>query len=696
MLFIKRACLRACRCDPARRTGGDRDLRYQGASDLRSDLKRLKRDTDSGRSAGVPPAVAGAGKLRREEQGGQEAVLSGAKDARGTGGWTAAPRWSLWQNAAWGLAAVMTVLALAALAGWWRASRSRGQPLIRLSLDLGPQAVTGLCLTTAISPDGRRLAFPVRGPDGKQQLATRLQDQEQVTLLPGTENGSDPFFSPDSQWIGFFADDQLKKISVQGGAPVALGMVAGISGGASWGEDGNIVTPVGTGQSSPLARIPAAGGPAQALTKLGPGEYSHRWPQVLPGGGAVLFTVATSNVAQENDTIEAISLKTGQVKIVQRGGYYGRYIPSGHLVYIHQGVLFGVGFDPERLEVHGVPVPVLNDVAANPVTGGGQIDFSAAGNAIYVAGKRPAQAWQVAWLDSSGKMRPLIAKPGHYSGPRLSPDGRKLAFAGDGPDIYIYDLERDTTRRLTFTGHSAIPVWAPDGRHLVFQSVGNEESFYWTRSDGAGEPQRLLESTHVMIPWSFSPDGRWLAYREKNPNSGSDLWTLPLDITDPDHPKPGSPEPFLRGPDEKILPRFSPDGRWIAYLSDESGSGEIYVRPFPARSGSKWQISAGGGGYPVWSSNGHELFYESGDPGIIMAVDYTVEGDKFVPGKPRIWSERQFFSAGSSNLDVAPDGKRFAVLALPETPGGDRGPVHVIMLLNFFDELRRRIPPGGK
>jgi Tol biopolymer transport system component len=363
-------------------------------------------------------------------------------------------------------------------------------------------------------------------------------------------------------------------------------------------------------------------------------------------------------------------------------------------VYIHQGVLFGVGFDPEVLEVHGSPIPLLNDVAANPVTGGGQIDFSAAGTAIYVAGKSAAQAWQVAWLDSSGKMQPLIATPGHYSNPRLSPDGRKLAFAGDGPDIYIYDLERDTTRRLTFTGHSAIPVWAPDGRHLVFQSIGNEESFYWTRSDGAGEPQRLLESTHVMIPWSFSPDGRRLAYREKNPDSGSDLWTLPLDITDPDHPKPGSPEPFLRSPGDKIHPRFSPDGRWIAYLSDESGSGEIYVRPYPARSESEWQISAGGGESPVWSNNGHELFYESDRR--IMAVDYTVEGDKFMPGKPRIWSEKQFFYAGSSNLDLAPDGKRFAVLALPEATGGDKGLVHVIMLLNFFDELKRRIPPGGK
>jgi serine/threonine-protein kinase len=197
-----------------------------------------------------------------------------------------------------------------------------------------------------------------------------------------------------------------------------------------------------------------------------------------------------------------------------------------------------------------------------------------------------------------------------------------------------------------------------------------------------------------MIPWSFSPDGRWLAYREKSSDSESDLWTLPLDITDPDHPKAGNPEPFLRSPGDNMQPKFSPDGRWIAYLSDESGSDEVYVRPFPPRSGSKWQISAGGAESPVWSNNGHVLFYESDRR--IVAVDYTVEGNKFVPGKPRVWSEKQLFFAGSSNLDLAPDGKRFAVLTTPEFTGAEKGSVHVILLLNFFDELKRRIPAGGK
>ncbi len=596
------------------------------------------------------------------------------------------------QKAAWVVAAagVLAAIILAAVA--WRATRPVEQPLTRLSVDLGPEAMAGVNLTAAISPDGRRLVYAVHGPDGKQQLATRLLDQTQATVLTGTEGGSDPFFSPDGQWIGFSADNQLQKISVQGGAPAKLATTGALPQGASWGQDGNIVAALGP--SSPLLRIPAAGGLVEALTKLGPGENAHRWPQVLPGGAAVLF-LAGLGTGADNANIEALSLKTGQVKVVLRGGYYGRYLPSGHLVYLHQGVLFGVGFDPERLEVRGSPTPLLEDVAANAATGGGQFDFSATGTFVYAAGKSAAQTWQFAWLDTSGKTS-LFGPLGTSTVPHLSPNGRKLAYSGDGSDVYIYDLDRDTTTRLTFSGHAFTPVWAPDGKHLVFRTTtGNKSGIYWVRSDGAGELHPLLKSTNVIVPWSISPDGRRLAYFEKNSVTGYDLWTLPLDLTDREHPKPGQPEPFLRTPAEELVPRFSPDGRWIAYRSNESGSDEIYVRPFPPGSGGKWQISAGGGSIPLWANNGRELFYETTD-NHIMVVDYRVEGNSFVPGKPRLWSDKQLFYTESSNLDLAPDGKRFVVLALPEAPAGEKGSVHVTMLLNFFDELKRRIPPGGK
>ncbi len=533
--------------------------------------------------------------------------------------------------------------------------------------------------------------YPTSVADSKQLLATRLLDQAKPTMLPGTERGADPFFSPDGLWVGFYASGLLKKISVQGGAPVTLAFRPAVGpprdAGASWSQDRNII--VGS-YFGPLLRIPAVGGPPQPLTKLGPGETNHCWPQVLPGN-AVLFTASPSTTSVENANIEAISLKTGQVKTVQRGGYYGRYLPSGHLVYVRQGTLFGVRFDLAKLEVRGAPVPVLEDVAANSTDGGGQFDFSGTGTLVYAAGKPPALGSQMAWLERSGKMEPLLDTQGWHGQLHFSPDGKKLAFLGDSQDIYIHDLERGTTSRLTFTDHAGIFVWAPDGKHLVFRYMAQGSGFWWVRSDGSGEPQPLLESGRNIVPDSFAPDGRRLAYQEINPATGADIWTLPVDITEPDDPKPGAPEPFLRTPANEQTPRFSPDGRWIAYRSNESGNNEIYVRPFPTRGGGKWLISSGGGLYPFWSHNGRELFYETAEFRI-MVVEYTVNGASFVAGKPRLWSDKQLVYPGTLNLDLAPDGKHFAVLTPPPMAAAEKGSVHVVFLQNFFDELKRRIP----
>jgi predicted Ser/Thr protein kinase len=598
---------------------------------------------------------------------------------------------------AWVIAAALG-LALVALGAWfWRATQPVEYPLTRLSVDLGPDAMTALNLTAIISPDGRRLVFPARGPDGKQQLATRLLDQAQATLLPGTENGRDPFFSPDSQWIGLFVDGKLKKISVQGGAPVTL-CNAPFDYGASWAEDGTIVAALN--RQNPLVRLPAAGGSPQPLTQLGPGESTHRWPQTLPGRQAVLFTSSPTLNSMANARVEAISLKSGATKTLVPEGYFGRYLPAngdrGYLIYLHQGVLFGVGFDPRRLELQGTPVPVLEDVASSPIQGGGQFDSSVApsghGTLVYLAGNGVAQTWPVMWLDSSGKMQSLIATPGAYTNPWFSPDGRRLLLTisgGSGEDVYVYELDRETMTRLTFGGGQT-PVWTPDGKHIVFRSLFGDLGLWWARSDGSEEPQKILASQSGGGAWSFSPDGRRLAYQESTPETGYDLWTLPLDTIDPDHPKPGKPEPFLVTPANENVPMFSPDGRWIAYRSDEAGTNEIYVRPFPAERGGKWQISTGGAIYPIWSNNGRELFYETYDYRI-MVVDYTANGDSFVPGKPRLWSEKQLFYPGSRNLALGPDGKRFVVTAAPDAAGPEKGSVHVTFLLNFLDELRRRV-----
>jgi serine/threonine-protein kinase len=219
---------------------------------------------------------------------------------------------------------------------------------------------------------------------------------------------------------------------------------------------------------------------------------------------------------------------------------------------------------------------------------------------VYLAGKGTGQAWPVVWLGSSGKTQPLLTIPGIYSTPRLSSDGQRLAVTASskGTDIFVYDWRRDSMTRLTFDGHSGNLSLSPDGKHIAFQSGLGPFSLSWVRSDGAGEPLRLLENQNDIVPWSFSHDGRRLAYFEANPETGYDIWTLPLDTTNSDHPKPGKPEPFLRTPFDERRPMFSPDGRWIAYASNESGAFEIYVRPFPGPGG-KWQVSTGGGLYAL-------------------------------------------------------------------------------------------------
>jgi serine/threonine-protein kinase len=298
-------------------------------------------------------------------------------------------------------------------------------------------------------------------------------------------------------------------------------------------------------------------------------------------------------------------------------------------------------------------------------------------------------------------MRPLLAAPGPYYAPRFSPDGKRLALAvgpsGSG-DIQVYDWQRDTMTRLTFTQTNAFPVWTPDGKHIAFQFGSPGGHFIrWVRADGAGEAQPLLESKGSVEPNWFSPDGKRLAYTEQAVGTGSDLWTLPLDVSDPEHPKPGKPELFLGTPFGEFEPAFSPDGRWIAYVSNESGQPEVYVRPFPGGRPGRWQISTGGGNYPIWSRNGRELFYE-GRENRIMVSTYTAKADSFAADKPHAWSDAQILRPAPVlwSMDLAPDGKRFAVFPRAESTGEQKGSVHVTVLLNFFDELRRRVPAGSK
>jgi Tol biopolymer transport system component len=296
----------------------------------------------------------------------------------------------------------------------------------------------------------------------------------------------------------------------------------------------------------------------------------------------------------------------------------------------------------------------------------------------------------VQWLDAAGKTQPLLAKPEAYSGLRLSPDGKKLAISTS--DIWVYEWQRDTMTRLTFgPAASTNPLWSPDGRYILFQAKGG---VFWTRSDGAGKPQQLTQSKNPQYPVSFTGDGKKLALNELTPESAFDIWTVPLE-SDGAGLRAGKPEPYLQTPFDERQPSFSPDGLWMAYSSNESGSYQVYVRAFPDKGG-KWQISNSGGVNPLWSRNGRELFFRTQDSQVMVA-SYTVRGDSLVADKPRVWSEKRLASLGVlPNYDLGPDGKRIAALMPAETPEGQKAQNHVIFLENFFDEVRRRTATQAK
>ncbi len=649
----------------------DPEDRWQTARDLLLELKWI---SGAGSQAGVPIPIVAHRKVR--------------------------------ERIAWAVASALAVIGIALAIGFAQRAPKPAQS-INVTSELGADAtlITADDAASAIlSPDGTRLAFVARaaGADRRQLLYIRSLNQLQATALSGTDDAHDPFFSPDSQWIAFFADDKLKKISVQGGAAVTL-CGTSLEHGGSWDDDSTIIFSRGT-----LFKVSSTGGtPERRLTTLNheAGEVSHRYPQILPGGKAVLFTSNTNNINFEDASIVVYSMETGKYKTVHRGGYYARYLPSGHLVYIHEGALFAAPFDLKHLEVTGPAVSVIERIKSDYRRGASQFSFSETGSFAYVASADTTDKVSISWMDAAGEFTPLRETPGEYDNPALSPDGKRLAMEisdGQRPNIWVYDLERTTLARLTTTnGRSRFPVWTPDGQRIAYHSIEDDgtDGIYWKRADGAGDAQRLTESSknQQTIPQSWHRDGKTLAFSQRNAqnNHGLHIWTVSVEGSEKTGWKAGQPKPFLSDTFQTVDPAFSPDGRWIAYTSGEAGKrNEIYVRPFPGPGG-KWPISTDGGSNPVWSRNGKELFYSTLSRDQIMVANYTASGGTFRPEKPRLWSPGQFATQGGDRTyDLAHDGKRFVVLK-KLSEGVAAPPIDkVTFIFNFFDELRRKVPAG--
>ena len=584
------------------------------------------------------------------------------------------------------------VLALVAAGTSWIAYRVRRpaelKPLVRLNLDL-PSS------TFALSPDGTRVVYLQPGTSGSAPLlATRLLGDSNATILPGTENAAYPFFSPDGQWVGFASNGQLQKVSIRGGAPVPLAAEVAFNGGA-WGKDGSIIAP--SEIAAPLMRIPDTGGvPAEVVRPDDAGATGLMHPQYLPGGQAILFIAIFGN----GTAAYVKNLRTRKTQRLIENVGIAEYLPTGestgHLVYLSQATLFARPFDPSRLVFLGPPQPILSDVATRS-DGDTPLSFSETGNFLYEIGQAAKQVWPVQWMDSSGATRPLLNTEGAYSQPRFSPDpaGQFLALVKGGGtglgEVLVYDWKNDVTVTLTRPGKpGGFPEWSPDGRHVAM-STGQE--VVWIRSDGSGEPQRILEAK-IGFMLSISPDGRYLAFAQPSPKTLLDIWVAPLDLSKPDQPVVGKPVLVVGTRGNDAMPIFSPDGKWLAYVSDESGRFEVSVQPFPGP-GAARNVSVNGGLYPAWSSNGHQLFFtelRGSDFGNIMVVDYRVNGDAFVAARPRVWSNGHYRRVGAMPVwALHPDGKRIAMFP-PEPDSESTGGPHFGFLLNFFDELRRRAP----
>ena len=601
------------------------------------------------------------------------------------------------------IAAVVAASLIAALGTWALVRNEPSAPALPARFTITfpptqPMELSFLGRDIALSPDGRYLAYQSRG-----RLMLRAFDQLDAVLLSSVTRGRSPFFSPDSRWIGFFDGGDLKKVAVTGEPVITLSRELGSPQGGTWGDDGTIVVS-SEDFNIGLRRVSADGSEATSLTKTEGPDKGHINPSMLPGGRGVLFTITANEPGDRQ--LAVVDLKSGRQKTLLRGGAAAaNYLDTGHLVYAtigsesgrrYFGLLWVVAFDLNRLALRGEPVRVSDTLHVDLTN----YAVSRTGALAYVPAR--AQLRSFVWVDRTGRETAIDAlPPGMYDAIGLSPDGTRVAFATEDRefDIWAWDFARESLTRLTFgPSFDYLPRWTPDGRRIVFQSNrAGPQNLYSLLSDGSGPVERLTTSNNDHYPNSITPDGTAVLFCELRPKTGFDILRLPLSAgprgaggsTLSDN-RLSEATSLVSSPSAEYAANISPDGRYFAYQSTESGGQfEIYVRPYPDATQGRWQISTEGGEAPIWARSGRELFYLD-QSNTLVVVPVQTSGPQFSHGRPaKVFDTK--YSGVFYSYDVAPDGRRF--LMMKESNAGElSNPPNMIVVLNWFEELRRRVP----
>lgn len=545
----------------------------------------------------------------------------------------------------------------------------------------------------ALSPDGTYLAYtPLPGPVVIRRLDNVDGQPLEASATPGFRSG--PLFSPDGASIAYVDGNApfswkrpFQKVALAGGPALKLAEYDMFHRG-DWSDDGWLYWTAR--YPGGIVRIRDSGGETEAVTKLdvAGGERTHRFANLLPGGDALIYTVGFEGIDNYDDArIDLWDMRTGTKKTLIEGGMSATYLSSGHIVFARTGKLMAVPFDVQRKEVTGTAFEVQDGVMMSRNTGAAHYALSKRGDLAYVPGSAEGGRRTLVWVDRSGKAEPLPLPPASYLYPRISPDGRTLAVEIEGPnhDFYFYDFERTVLSKITTDGLSHDPVWSPDGARLAFRSwQAGGMTMWWMRSDRSGSPERLDPTGTRQSPVSFSPDGKFLAFDQKDPETRDDAWVLPLDGNK-------APQRVAQTQFGEGSMKFSPDSRWVAYSSDESGRPEVYVQAFPGP-GLKLQISNGGGIDPVWRRSGGELYYRAQSRMMVVSVTTSPQFQASAP--KQLWegtySQGTASSCGmpgvsSSNYDVSADGQRFLMVRDDDASAAG---TKIVVVLNWVEQLK--------